>query len=147
MKDLTKTGIETNLVGGTTAQNAGALGIEAGSSSTSVSSQISALKDTPAPRDFPGLETDLALRGQRSIEMRPPIETKQQAIVPDESVRHEPAAAHKAKAAEPPARQNFQIIGVLNKLYVLMENADGLVLVDQHAAHERILFEELRRRM
>ena len=41
----------------------------------------------------------------------------------------------------------FQILGVLNKLYVLMENAEGLVLVDQHAAHERILFEELRRRM
>lgn len=43
--------------------------------------------------------------------------------------------------------QQFQIIGVLNKLYILMENVDGLVLVDQHAAHERILFEELRRRM
>jgi DNA mismatch repair protein MutL len=43
--------------------------------------------------------------------------------------------------------QQFQIIGVLNRLYVLMENANGLVLVDQHAAHERILFEELRRRM
>jgi DNA mismatch repair protein MutL len=54
-----------------------------------------------------------------------------------------------------PARENtpagngspFQIIGVLNRLYVLMENSEGLVLVDQHAAHERILFEELRRRM
>jgi DNA mismatch repair protein MutL len=43
--------------------------------------------------------------------------------------------------------QQFQIIGVLNRLYVLMENSEGLVLVDQHAAHERILFEELRRRM
>ena len=41
----------------------------------------------------------------------------------------------------------FRILGVLNKLYVLMENVGGLVLVDQHAAHERILFEELRRRM
>ena len=47
-----------------------------------------------------------------------------------------------------PANQHqFRILGILNKLYVLMENAEGLVLVDQHAAHERILFEELRRRI
>jgi DNA mismatch repair protein MutL len=43
--------------------------------------------------------------------------------------------------------QQFQIIGVLSRLYILMENTNGLVLVDQHAAHERILFEELRRKM
>jgi DNA mismatch repair protein MutL len=51
------------------------------------------------------------------------------------------------QSQQPAAQQQFQIIGVLNKLYILMENAAGLVLVDQHAAHERILFEELRERM
>jgi DNA mismatch repair protein MutL len=56
------------------------------------------------------------------------------------------ALALQRHADRPIARQ-FQIIGILNKLYVLMENAEGLILVDQHAAHERILFEELRRRM
>jgi DNA mismatch repair protein MutL len=39
----------------------------------------------------------------------------------------------------------FRLLGVLGKLYILMENEEGLVLVDQHAAHERILFERLRR--
>ncbi|HEX8309668.1 MAG TPA: DNA mismatch repair endonuclease MutL, partial [Chthoniobacteraceae bacterium] len=53
---------------------------------------------------------------------------------------------HDTPPALSPAR-DFKILGVLGRLYVLMENAAGLVLVDQHAAHERILFEEMRRRM
>ncbi len=54
-----------------------------------------------------------------------------------------------APAAQPaaPSVSQFKILGVLGRLYILMENAGGLVLVDQHAAHERILFEELRRRL
>ncbi len=46
-----------------------------------------------------------------------------------------------------PSVGSFKILGVLGRLYVLMENESGLVLVDQHAAHERVLFEELRRRL
>ncbi len=61
--------------------------------------------------------------------------------------RPEPPPEPGAAPATPAHDGRFQIIGVLNKLYVLMENANGLVLVDQHAAHERILFEELRRRL
>jgi DNA mismatch repair protein MutL len=41
----------------------------------------------------------------------------------------------------------FKLLGILGKLYILMESADGLVLLDQHAAHERILFEKLRTQM
>lgn len=46
-----------------------------------------------------------------------------------------------------PKSAEFRILGVLGRLYVLMESDDGLVLMDQHAAHERVLFEKMRRAM
>ena len=36
-----------------------------------------------------------------------------------------------------------RIIGVLDKTYIICEAASGLVLIDQHAAHERIMFETI----
>jgi DNA mismatch repair protein MutL len=56
-------------------------------------------------------------------------------------------APEESAPAPGPVPETFRFLGVLGKLYVLMENASGLVLVDQHAAHERILFEEMQRRM
>ena len=41
----------------------------------------------------------------------------------------------------------LRIVGVIGKLYVVLESDRGLVLLDQHAAHERILFEQMLRRM
>ncbi len=37
-----------------------------------------------------------------------------------------------------------RVIGQLNNKYILAENADGFVIIDQHAAHERITYERLR---
>ncbi len=51
------------------------------------------------------------------------------------------------RKTENAAASDYKIIGVLNKLYVLMESNEGLVLMDQHAAHERVLFEKMRRAM
>jgi len=41
----------------------------------------------------------------------------------------------------------LRLIGVVGRLYVLLESDRGLVLLDQHAAHERILFEQMLTRL
>ena len=41
----------------------------------------------------------------------------------------------------------LRLVGVVGKLYVLMESDRGLVLLDQHAAHERILYEQMLNRL
>jgi DNA mismatch repair protein MutL len=41
----------------------------------------------------------------------------------------------------------MRLVGVIGKLYVVLESDRGLVLLDQHAAHERILFEQMLNRL
>ena len=38
----------------------------------------------------------------------------------------------------------FRIVGQSHQLYILLEDDEGLLIIDQHAAHERVLYEELR---
>jgi len=40
-------------------------------------------------------------------------------------------------------RQGLRAIGVLHNTYILAQGPDGLYIIDQHAAHERVLFERL----
>ena len=41
---------------------------------------------------------------------------------------------------------DLRVIGQFRDMYILCESVDGLILIDQHAAHERILFEQLKNR-
>jgi DNA mismatch repair protein MutL len=41
----------------------------------------------------------------------------------------------------------LRMLGVVGRLYVLFESDRGLVLLDQHAAHERVLFEQMLNRL
>ncbi|GAB6192289.1 DNA mismatch repair endonuclease MutL [Desulfocastanea catecholica] len=40
---------------------------------------------------------------------------------------------------------NLLVVGQYDDLYIFCKNSDGLLVIDQHAAHERLLYEKLRR--
>jgi len=41
---------------------------------------------------------------------------------------------------------DLRVIGQFRDMYILCESGDGLILIDQHAAHERVLFEQFKNR-
>ena len=89
----------------------------------------------PAP-DVP-LSTD----SEQASESASPVTEKVSADV-------KPAPAMAAPGAPVPLLNvPLRMIGVIGRLYVLFESDRGLVLLDQHAAHERILFEQMLQRL
>ena len=58
-----------------------------------------------------------------------------------------PVANLPASSATPLLNVPLRLVGVAGKLYVLLESDRGLVLLDQHAAHERILYEQMLNRL
>ncbi|MFZ5569527.1 MAG: DNA mismatch repair endonuclease MutL [Thermodesulfobacteriota bacterium] len=59
--------------------------------------------------------------------------------------RREPAPVKPQQTLwEKPESVSFRVIGQAHNTYIICESDEGVILVDQHAAHERILFEQLK---
>jgi DNA mismatch repair protein MutL len=69
----------------------------------------------------------------------PPMESRP---IPVES-QAVPKPGDSIKAAPKAPWTWCRVVGQINGLYVLLETEDGFVVMDPHAAHERVLFEKL----
>jgi len=73
----------------------------------------------------------------------PPIEPRPPELRSADGATGSPAAG----VGVPPAQKGpwtwCRVIGQIGGLYVLLETEDGYVVMDPHAAHERVLFEEI----
>lgn len=62
---------------------------------------------------------------------------------PEENAKTEQDSFIEAKNEE----ENYRLIGTYLDTYILLECGDSLVMIDQHAAHERLNYEEYTRRL
>lgn len=58
-----------------------------------------------------------------------------------------PSADENPSAGEINELQGARLIGQAFSTYILLQKGEELILVDQHAAHERIMYEDLKRKM
>ncbi|PAW88198.1 MAG: DNA mismatch repair protein MutL [Pedosphaera sp. Tous-C6FEB] len=89
----------------------------------------SAPKQTPLPIGWSG---------------QPSAVSSQRSAVSNQSAT--PAASHTpliTNHSSPLLSVPLRLVGVIGRLYVVLESDRGLVLMDQHAAHERVLFEQM----
>jgi DNA mismatch repair protein MutL len=79
-----------------------------------------------------------------SSEMRTPVSFR-----PAFSLNKDPSLARTTVQTplwEKKQFEDLRVIGQFRDTYILCESGDGLILIDQHAAHERVLFEQLKHR-
>jgi DNA mismatch repair protein MutL len=116
-----------------------------------------------APVKTPIRSTDVVLTVESDIERKLPTELsgfspggkiianwpaaqpalRPMSIQPTVPAPNPPPAPHPSALLQVP----LKVVGVVGKLYVVLESDRGMVLMDQHAAHERILFEQMLNRL
>ncbi len=95
----------------------------------------------PRPSEQPALKMGFApARPSAPAPAAAPISSSAPQVSPPSTLDPRPATP-------PLLAVPLRLVGVVGRLYVVLESDRGLVLLDQHAAHERILFEQMLERL
>ena len=81
--------------------------------------------------------------GSRPVKLREPLAFGRAALDPLHGVREEPIGWDADRLIVTPSLPPLKLVGQVRNRLILLEGSDGLYLVDQHRAHERILYERL----
>lgn len=92
---------------------------------------------TPAITTSLSIPTPLPSRHSLGFQIKEPLLNFQRAVMKEDSYSAEPRPVHKELDLG-------QAIGQIKQSYIVACNSQGLVLVDPHAAHERIVYEKMK---
>jgi DNA mismatch repair protein MutL len=140
---------------------------ESRSQTTAAGAQIAASTSAPEQTPLPNFPT-ASTHAKPAAQAVPPQPFPLPSLIPPSSKTEATAPARQATpptqpspatpavvvSAPPPPdipvpllKVPLRLVGVIGRLYVVLESDLGLVLLDQHAAHERILFEQMLNRL
>jgi len=108
------------------------------------------LPEFPLPAKTPEWPTQPAEQPPLRMGFSKPISSSSSIVNPPSSPAQESAIGNRQSAIASPApllNVPLRLVGVIGRLYAVLESDRGLVLLDQHAAHERILFEQMMNRL
>ncbi len=111
----------------------------------------------PVKHDFPSFmgssmaQYEVKKRSEaKAVEIKPEIEPEAKAeIKPEVKEEVKPEVYAGTKEAPPQVEEkaeiNLRYIGEALNTYIIVEQGESVILIDKHAAHERIIFEELKK--